>query len=154
MRVIAKGRAPQQARACGFFFNRIQTVGSHHGPLRILRPAGHHASRYTCGFLSKKKKKKENEKNEERKRKKRNNEKMTSVPFGDCRHPTFEPPNEAPALGQTNGARRPDLTRQAQPMAANGHTQSSHRLLPCVHPTKIRVQKNTLRKKVTMPTIP
>ena len=46
--------------------------------------------------------------------------KMTSLPFGDCRHPTPEPPNEAPALRQTNGARRPDLTGQAQPMAANG----------------------------------
>ena len=70
MRVIAKGWASQQARACGFFFNHIlcftkthahfsiyvvwlETIGAHHSPLRILRPAGrdleHHASRYACG---------------------------------------------------------------------------------------------------------
>ena len=34
----------------------LETIGGHHSPLRILRPAGrdleHHASRYTCGFRS------------------------------------------------------------------------------------------------------
>ena len=53
MRVIAKGWAPQEARACGVSFNPLlntrthahssfmwlETVGGHHSPLRILRPA-------------------------------------------------------------------------------------------------------------------
>ena len=77
MRVIVKGWAPQEARACGFFFNLLlhtrthvnssftwlETVGGHHSPLRILRPARRDLV-YVWIPVKKKRKMEKNEKNE------------------------------------------------------------------------------------------
>ena len=63
MRVSAKGWAPQQARACGIFFNRILCFTKTDAHSRrsggitahcvfYAPPGAIFASRYTCGFLS------------------------------------------------------------------------------------------------------
>ena len=72
-------------------------------------------------------------------------QKMALLPFGDCRHPTPEPPNEAPALGQTNGARRPDLKGQANPMAANGQHPPFPTFAPLCPSEKIAEESDNFR---------